>query len=198
MDLQLQDKTVLITASTGGIGLEIAHSFAREGASVIINGRTEQSVAEAIAQLRQELPDAQLLPLAADNSTPEGGAQTIAQYPEVDVLVNNLGIYANHDVFELQDADWQRMFDVNIQSGVRLSRHYLPGMIARNTGRILFISSEAAMTGAADMAPYSATKLMQLSISRSLAERTRGTDVTVNSLLPGSTVTSVPPACRSW
>ena len=134
MDLQLQDKTVLITASTGGIGLEIARSFAREGASVIINGRTEQSVAEAIAQLRQELPDAQLLPLAADNGTPEGGAQTIAQYPEVDVLVNNLGIYANHDVFELQDTDWQRMFDVNIQSGVRLSRHYLPGMIARNTG----------------------------------------------------------------
>ncbi len=189
MDLKLTDKTVLITASTGGIGLEIARSFAREGAKVIINGRTEKSVTDAIAQLRQELPEARLLPLAADNGTPEGGAQTIAQYPNVDVLVNNLGIYENHDVFALEDADWQRMFDVNIQSGVRLSRHYLPGMIARNTGRVLFISSEAALTAAADMAPYSATKMMQLSISRSLAERTHGTNVTVNSLLPGSTLT---------
>ena len=185
MNLHLQGKTVLITASTGGIGLEIARSFAREGATVIVNGRTEASV----AQLRQELPDAKFLPLAADNGTPEGGAQTIALYPEVDVLVNNLGIYANHDVFELTDADWQRMFDVNIQSGVRLSRHYLPGMIARNQGRILFISSESAMTADEEMAPYSATKLMQLSISRSLAQRTQGTNVTVNSLLPGSTLT---------
>ena len=189
MNLQLADKTVLITASTGGIGLAIARSFAREGATVIINGRTEESVAQATSQLREELPEARLLALATDNSTAEGCAQTIAQYPEVDVLVNNLGIYASHDVFELTDADWQHMFDVNIQSGVRLSRHYLPGMIARDTGRILFISSEAALTAAADMAPYSATKMMQLSISRSLAERTHGTNVTVNSLLPGSTAT---------
>jgi 3-oxoacyl-[acyl-carrier protein] reductase len=106
----------------------IARSFAREGATVIVNGRTEQSVEDAIAELRQELPEAQLLPLAADNGTPEGSAQTITKYPDVDVLVNNLGIYANHDVFALSNADWQRMFDVNIQSGVRLSRHYLPGM----------------------------------------------------------------------
>lgn len=189
MDLQLKNKTVLITASTGGIGLEIARSFAREGATVIVNGRTESSVQQAITELRQGLPEAHLLPLATDNSTAEGAAQTVAHYPEVDILVNNLGIYENHDVFELGDADWQRMFDVNIQSGVRLSRHYLPGMIARNTGRVLFISSEAALTAAADMAPYSATKMMQLSISRSLAERTHGTNVTVNSLLPGSTAT---------
>ncbi|UOQ68326.1 SDR family NAD(P)-dependent oxidoreductase [Hymenobacter volaticus] len=189
MDLKLQNKTVLVTASTGGIGLEIARSFAREGATVIINGRTEDSVAQATAQLRADLPEAKLLPLAADNGTAEGGARTIAEYPDVDILVNNLGIYENHDVFTLTDEDWQRIFDVNIQSGVRLSRHYLPGMIARNTGRVLFISSEAALTAAADMAPYSATKLMQLSISRSLAERTHGTNVTVNSLLPGSTLT---------
>jgi len=189
MNLQLQGKTVLITASTGGIGLEIARSFAREGATVIVNGRTEVSVAAAIQQLRQELPDAQLLPLAADNGTPEGAGQTIAQYPTVDVLVNNLGIYANHDILALQDADWQRMFDVNIQSGVRLSRHYLPGMLARNAGRILFISSESALTADEEMAPYSATKLMQLSVARSLAQRTQGTNVTVNSLLPGSTLT---------
>ena len=189
MDLHLQDKTVLITASTGGIGLEIARSFAREGATVIINGRTENSVAQALAHLRQEMSDAKLLPLAADNGTPEGGAQTIAQYPQVDILVNNLGIYANHDVFESTDDDWQRLFDANIQSGVRLARHYLPGLLARNTGRILFISSEAALTADADMAPYSATKLMQLSISRSLAQRTQGTNVTVNALLPGSTLT---------
>jgi 3-oxoacyl-[acyl-carrier protein] reductase len=189
MNLQLQDKTVLITASTGGIGLEIARSFAREGATVIVNGRSQKSVNQALAELRQELPDAKLLPLAADNGTPEGAAQTIAQYPDVDVLVNNLGIYENADLFTLQDEDWQRLFDVNIQSGVRLSRHYLPGMLARNTGRILFISSESAMTADQDMAPYSATKLMQLSISRSLAQRTQGTNVTVNSLLPGSTLT---------
>jgi len=189
MDLQLRGKTVLITASTGGIGVEIARSFAREGATVIVNGRTQASVTQAIDQLRKELPEAQLRPLVADNGTTEGSAQTIRQYPDVDVLVNNLGIYETHDVFTLTDEDWQRLFDVNIQSGVRLSRHYLPGMIARNTGRVLFISSEAALTAAADMAPYSATKLMQLSIARSLAERTHGTNVTVNSLLPGSTLT---------
>ena len=133
MDLQLQNKTVLVTASTGGIGLEITRSFAREGATVIINGRTEDSVAQATAQLLAELPEAKLLPLAADNGTAEGGARTIAQYPEVDVLVNNLGIYENHDVFTLTDEDWQRMFDVNIQSGVRLSRISCLGDSSRHT-----------------------------------------------------------------
>jgi 3-oxoacyl-[acyl-carrier protein] reductase len=189
MDVQLTDKTVLITASTGGIGLEMARAFAREGAKVIINGRSEASVAKAIAELQQELPQAQLLPLAADNGTAEGTERTLAQYPEVDVLINNLGIYEATDFFDTTDEAWQRLFEVNMMSGVRLSRHYLRGMLARNAGRILFISSESALNPAPEMAHYSATKLMQLSISRSLAELTKGTAVTVNTLMPGSTHT---------
>ncbi|TGE22387.1 SDR family oxidoreductase [Hymenobacter aquaticus] len=189
MDLQLTNKTVLITASTGGIGLEMARAFAREGARVIVNGRTEASVAQAIAQLQQEMPEAALLPLAADNGTLEGTARTTELYPEVDVLVNNLGIYEATEFFDTTDAAWQQLFEVNIMSGVRLSRHYLRGMLARGTGRVLFISSESALNPAPEMAHYSATKMMQLSISRSLAEMTKGTGVTVNSLLPGSTHT---------
>jgi 3-oxoacyl-[acyl-carrier protein] reductase len=189
MDLQLTDKTVLITASTGGIGLEMASTFAREGARVIVNGRTAASVEQAIQQLRQEFPAAQLLPLVADNGTLEGTAQTLAQYPEVDVLINNLGIYEATDFFDTTDEAWQRLFEVNIMSGVRLSRHYLRGMLGRGTGRILFISSESALNPAPEMAHYSATKMMQLSVARSLAEMTKGTGVTVNALLPGSTHT---------
>ncbi|ALD21442.1 SDR family NAD(P)-dependent oxidoreductase [Hymenobacter sp. DG25A] len=189
MNLQLDQKTVLVTASTGGIGLEIARSFAREGAIVIINGRTAASVQQAIAQLRQEFPEAELLPLVADNGTAEGAAQTIHKYPEVDVLVNNLGIYEATEFFDTTDESWLRLFEVNIMSGVRLSRHYLRGMLARTTGRIIFISSESAMNPAPEMAHYSATKLMQLSISRSLAEMTKGSNVTVNALMPGSTHT---------
>lgn len=189
MDLQLTGKTALVTASSGGIGLEIARSLAREGATVIINGRSASSVEQAIAKLREELPEAKLEALASDNGTAEGTEATIAAFPDVDILVNNLGIYEPVGFFEETDESWQRLFEVNIMSGVRLARHYLAKMLAKNDGRIIFISSESGVNPAPEMAHYSATKTMQLSISRSLAELTKGTRVTVNVVLPGSTKT---------
>lgn len=189
MNLDLANKTALVTASSGGIGLEIARSLAADGARVVVNGRTQTSVEKAIAELRAALPKADLVPLAADNGTAEGCAATIAALPQVDILVNNLGIYEAVGFFEETDADWQRLFDVNIMSGVRLSRHYLRGMIDRGHGRIVFISSESGVSPAPEMAHYSATKTMQLSIARSLAELTKNTRVTVNSVLPGPTRT---------
>jgi 3-oxoacyl-[acyl-carrier protein] reductase len=189
MDTLLKDKLALVTASTGGIGQAIAASLAAEGARVIVNGRSEKVVAIAIDTIRSKNPSAQLEPLAADNGTAEGCAKTIAAFPEVDILINNLGIYEAVGFFDETDEAWQRIFEVNIMSGVRLSRHYLQKMLAKNWGRIIFISSESGVTPAPEMAHYSATKTMQLSISRSLAELTKGTGVTVNTVLPGSTRT---------
>jgi 3-oxoacyl-[acyl-carrier protein] reductase len=189
MDLQLTGKLALVTASSGGIGLEIARSLAAEGATVIINGRSAGGVDDAIARLRKDLPDAKLEALAADNSTAEGTEATIKAYPHIDILVNNLGIYEAVGFFDETDESWQRLFETNIMSGVRLARHYLPKMIESNDGRIIFISSESGVTPAPEMAHYSATKTMQLSISRSLAELTKGSAVTVNAVLPGSTKT---------
>jgi 3-oxoacyl-[acyl-carrier protein] reductase len=187
MDLQLTDKLALVTASSGGIGLEIARALAAEGARVIINGRSASTVDKAIADIRGTHPGAKLEALATDNGTAEGTAASIAAFPDVDVLVNNLGIYEAVGFFDETDEAWQRLFEVNIMSGVRLARHYLKRMIDRNTGRVIFISSESGLTPAPEMAHYSATKTMQLSISRSLAELTKGTAVTVNTVLPGST-----------
>lgn len=189
MDLGLDGKTALVTGSTGGIGLAIARALAREGAHVIINGRSEASVAAAIATLRIDVPDADLVGLAADCGTAEGCAAAIAAHPEVHVLVNNLGIYEAVGFFDISDDAWHRLFEVNIMSGVRLARHYLARMLAANAGRVIFISSESGVTPAPEMAHYSATKTMQLSISRSLAELTRGSAVTVNTVMPGSTMT---------
>lgn len=189
MNLLLENQLALVTASSGGIGLEIARSLAREGARVIINGRSKSSVDQAADQLRRDLPHAKLETLAADNGTAEGCAATIAAFPEVDILVNNLGIYEAVGFFEETDEAWQRLFEINILSGVRLSRHYLRRMLDKGTGRVLFVSSESALNPAPEMAHYSATKTMQLSIARSLAELTKGTKVTVNAVLPGSTKT---------
>jgi len=189
MNLNLNDKTALVTASTGGIGLEIARSLAAEGANVIINGRTQTSVDTAIQSIKQDVADAKLNKLVADNGTPEGCRATIEKFTEVDILVNNLGIYEAVGFFDETDESWQRLFDVNIMSGVRLTRHYLRAMLTRNAGKVLFMSSESALNPAPEMAHYSATKTMQLSLSRSLAELTKGTNVTVNSVLPGSTRT---------
>ncbi len=189
MDLKLNGQTALVTASSSGIGLAIATSLAREGATVAINGRTADSAARGIEQIRQTVPQANLIPLAADCGTAAGCEAAIRQLPEVTILVNNLGIYEASDFFETSDDAWRRMFEVNILSGVRLSRHYLRQMLARRYGRIIFIASESAISPAPEMAHYSATKTMQLSISRSLAELTRGTAVTVNAVLPGSTST---------
>ena len=189
MNLQLDNQLALVTASSGGIGLEIARTLAREGARVIINGRSAKSVDEAIARIRQGQPDAKLERLVADNGTAAGTAQTIAAFPAVDILVNNLGIYESKGFFEETDADWERIFEVNILSGVRLSRHYLQGMLARKQGRVIFISSESGVSPSPEMPHYAATKTMQLSLSRSLAELTKGTAVTVNTVMPGSTLT---------
>jgi 3-oxoacyl-[acyl-carrier protein] reductase len=189
MDLGLQGKMALVTASTGGIGLAIARVLAREGVRVIVNGRSDQSVTEAMGAIREDLPKAELLPLAADNGTVEGCERTIKAFAEVNILVNNLGIYEAVGFFDETDEAWRRLFEVNVLSGVRLARHYLKGMLERGKGRIIFISSESAINTAPEMAHYSATKLMQLSVSRSLAELTRGTEVTVNTVMPGSTMT---------
>jgi 3-oxoacyl-[acyl-carrier protein] reductase len=189
MNLGLAGKLALVTASSGGIGLEIARALAAEGARVVINGRSEASVDKAMADVRAGLPNADLVPLATDNGTSAGCAATIAALPSVDILVNNLGVYEAVGFFDETDAAWQRLFDINIMSGVRLSRHYLKGMIDRGHGRVIFISSESGLNPAPEMAHYSATKTMQLAISRSLAELTKNTGVTVNAVLPGPTRT---------
>jgi 3-oxoacyl-[acyl-carrier protein] reductase len=189
MDLKLKDKTALVTASTGGIGSVIALNLAREGVRTIVNGRTPETVDRACKKIRSECPDAKLLQLVADNGTAAGCEKTMRDYPEIDILINNLGIYEVSDFFETTDEQWQRLFQVNVFSGVRLSRHYLKKMLAKNSGRILFISSESALNPAPEMAHYSATKLTQLSLSRSMAELTKGTNVTVNAVMPGSTKT---------
>ncbi|MCW5797416.1 MAG: Putative oxidoreductase YvaG [Nitrospira sp.] len=189
MNLNLTGHTALVTASTGGIGLEIARSLAGEGARVIINGRTQSGVDTALAELRRDLPNGDLGGLAADNGTAEGCATTLSTWPEIDILVNNLGIYEAIGFFDETDDAWQKIFEVNILSGVRLARQYLKGMLKRGHGRVVFISSESGISPAPEMAHYSATKTMQLSIARSLAELTKGTEVTVNSVLPGPTRT---------
>jgi len=189
MNLQLDDKLALVTASSGGIGKEIAAALAAEGATVIVNGRSARSVDAAIEDIRGRVPHAKLEPLAADNGTAEGTQETIRRHPQVDIVVNNLGIYEAVGFFDETDEAWQKLFEVNIMSGVRLARHYLRNMLDRKTGRIVFVSSESAISPAPEMAHYAATKTMQLSVSRSLAELTRGTGVTVNTVLPGSTLT---------
>jgi 3-oxoacyl-[acyl-carrier protein] reductase len=190
MDLKLNNKTALVTASSGGIGHVIARYLACEGATVIINGRTVETVSRACDDISSKYPNVKLIQLVADNGTAKGYEKTIKEHPEIDILVNNLGIYESVDFFDTTDAQWQHLFEVNILSGVRLSRYYLKKMLSRNSGRIIFISSESAINPAPEMAHYSSTKLMQLSVSRSLAELTKGTNVTVNSIMPGSTKTA--------
>ncbi len=189
MKLELNGKTALVTASSGGIGLEIARSLAAEGAKVVINGRAQASVEQAVADVRAGLPDVELIPLVADNGSASGCDKTISQLPDVDILVNNLGIYEAVGFFDESDEAWRKLFEINVMSGVRLARHYLRGMLARGHGRVVFISSESGVSPAPEMAHYSATKTMQLGISRSLAELTKQTSVTVNSVLPGPTRT---------
>lgn len=189
MDFQLTGKLALVTASTGGIGREIARTLAREGATVIVNGRSTAAVDAAIANILASVPDAKLKRLAADNGTAAGVETSLREFPAVDILVNNLGIYEAVGFFDETDEAWQRLFEVNIMSGVRLARHYLKSMLAQKTGRVIFISSESAISPSPEMAHYAATKTMQLSIARSLAELTKGTAVTVNAVLPGPTLT---------
>ncbi|MFF9647243.1 SDR family NAD(P)-dependent oxidoreductase [Kitasatospora aureofaciens] len=189
MDLNLSDRRALVTASTGGIGREIAVSLAREGAHVVINGRSSGSIAAALEYVRARVPSASLEGVMADNSTADGASRTAAAVPDVDILINNLGIYEAAGLFSESDEAWLRMFNVNVMSAVRLSRHYMPRMLASGRGRIVLMASEAAVMPAPDMAAYSATKTMLLSLSRSLAELTKGTEVTVNAITAGSTRT---------
>ena len=187
MDLQLQGKRALVTGSTAGIGLAIARGLAREGAGVIINGRSAKRVDQSVAALNKSGGSGKVEGLAADLGTAGGTRTAIERFPEVDILVNNLGIFEAKPFEDIPDADWLRFFEVNLLSGVRLSRHYLPGMKKRNWGRIVFISSESAIQIPAEMIHYGMTKTAQLAIARGLAETTAGTNVTVNSVLPGPT-----------
>lgn len=187
MDLQLLDKVALVSGSTAGIGLAIANTLAEEGATVIVNGRTEDRVNEAIATIKQTVPNAKLQGVAADLGTTAGADALFQQIAEVDILVNNLGIYGAKPFDEIADAEWQNFFEVNIMSGVRLSRRYLPLMLQKNWGRVVFISSESGLNIPAEMIHYGVTKTAQLALARGLAETTAGTQVTVNSVLPGPT-----------
>jgi hypothetical protein len=187
MNLELDGKLALVTGSTAGIGYAIAEALAREGARVIVNGRTTKRVEQAIKQIRSAVPQAQLETLAADLGNAEGVRAAIQQFPEVEILVNSLGIFEPKTFEQIPDEDWFRFFEVNVMSGVRLSRAYLPGMRKRNWGRILFISSESAVQIPAEMIHYGMTKTAQLAISRGLAETTAGTGITVNTVLPGPT-----------
>jgi len=188
MDLELKGKLALISGSTAGIGYAIAESLAREGCRVIINGRTQKRVSAAVAKLAGALGEtAEAVGFTADLGTAEGVAQMITRFPEVDILINNLGIFEPKPFENIPDEDWLRFFEVNVLSGVRLSRHYLPRMTAAGWGRIIFISSESAVQIPAEMIHYGMTKTAQLAISRGLAETTAGTRVTVNSVLPGPT-----------
>jgi NAD(P)-dependent dehydrogenase (short-subunit alcohol dehydrogenase family) len=187
MDLQLKAKTALVTGSTAGIGLAIARALAREGASVVITGRTQGRVDEAIENVRREIRDVKISGIAADLATPDGISKCIRAVPTVDVLINNLGVYEPKPFEQITDNDWHAMIETNFMSGVRLSRHYLPRMKAANWGRIIFISSESAGNIPVEMIHYGVTKTMQVALARGLAETTAGTAVTVNSVLAGPT-----------
>ncbi len=186
MDLQLTEKRALVTGSTAGIGFAIAEALSREGATVIVNGRKQKSVDAAITRLA---PDAagRLVGFAGDLSDPDTAEQLAREHPDVEILVNNLGIYEPKFFEDIPDEDWRRFFEVNVLSGVRLCRLYLPGMRARNWGRIIFISSESGIQIPAEMIHSGMSKTAQLAISRGLAETVAGTAITVNSILPGPT-----------
>ncbi len=187
MNLHLQNKLALVTGSTKGIGHAIAVALAAEGARVIVNGRTEASVDDAIARLRTEVPDAQVEGFAGDLSNPVQTEALLGRFPKVDILINNLGIFDPKPFEDIDDAEWQHFFNVNVLSGARLSRAYLPGMRAQNWGRIVFISSESGVQIPVEMIHYGVTKTALLGLSRGLAELTAGTAITVNAVLPGPT-----------
>ena len=188
MKIDLSGKTALVTGSTSGIGHAIAKGLALAGASVVVNGRTQAKVDAAVAALTKALPDGKLRGVAADVSTAAGCEALVTALPDVDILINNAGIFEPKGFFDIPDEDWTRFFEVNFMSGVRLSRAYLKGMLKRNWGRVVFISSESALNIPKEMIHYGVTKTAQLALSRGLAEMTRGTAVTVNSVLPGPTM----------
>src|SRR5882757_9543640 len=187
MKIDLSGKTALVTGSTSGIGHAIAKGLAATGASVVVNGRTQAKVDAAAAAIAKAVPGAKVRGIAADVSTAAGCKALLAALPDVDILINNAGIFEPKDFFEISDGDWTRFFETNVLSGVRLSRAYMPAMLKRNWGRIVFMSSESAIHIPKEMIHYGVSKTAQLAIARGLAELTAGTGVTVNSVLPGPT-----------
>src|SRR5213594_218390 len=187
MNLELTDKAALVSGSTAGIGFAIANGLAREGARVIVNGRTDDRVKSAIERIRSHNAVAKLEGIAVDLGSAAGADEVVRRFPEVDVLVNNLGIFEPKPFEQISDPEWFRFFEVNVMSGVRLSRAYLPLMKKRNWGRIVFISSESGIQIPAEMIHYGVTKTAQIALARGIAETTAGTNVTVNSVLPGPT-----------
>src|SRR5271169_4112476 len=187
MDFGLQGKLAVVSGSTAGIGQAIATTLAAEGAKVVVNGRTEARVNAALEKIRRHHKTAEVQGVAADLGTAKGVETFVKQIPHADVLINNLGIFEPKPFAEIPDADWLRFFEVNVLSGVRLVRHYLPGMLKNNWGRIIFISSESAVQIPAEMIHYGMTKTAQIAVARGLAESVAGTGITVNSVLPGPT-----------
>ena len=188
MKIDLKGKTALVTGSTSGIGHAIASGLAAAGADVVVNGRGQAKVDAAVIAMAKAVPGTRIRGIAADVSTAAGCKTLAAALPEVDILINNAGIFEPKGFFDIPDDDWSRFFEVNVMSGVRLARVYLPGMLKRNWGRIVFISSESALNIPKEMIHYGMTKTAQLAVSRGLAEMTRGTAVTVNAVLPGPTM----------
>lgn len=187
MHIDLSSRSAIVSGSTAGIGFAIAKGLAAAGAQVVVTGRTQARVDEALKAIVSDVPGARLTGVAADLGTAEGAALLIAAVPETDILVNNLGIFEPKGFFDIPDADWQRFFEVNVMSGVRLARHYAQGMAKRGWGRIQFLSSESGVQIPVEMVHYGMTKTAQLAVSRGLAETLAGTGVTVNAILPGPT-----------
>ncbi|MDF9799509.1 NAD(P)-dependent dehydrogenase (short-subunit alcohol dehydrogenase family) [Catalinimonas alkaloidigena] len=188
MDLQLKNKKTLVTGSTAGIGFAIAQLLAAEGAEVIINGRKKEDVEEVVSTIRKDTSNDKVKGIAADFSKADEVKNLIAQLPELDILINNVGIFNEVDFEETSDEEWFEIFEVNVMSGVRLARYYFPQMLKKNEGRIIFISSESALNIPTEMIHYGMTKTAQLSVSRGLARLSKGTNVTVNAVLPGPTL----------
>jgi len=187
MDLKIKNKIALVTGSTAGIGFAIAKALANEGANVVVNGRTAERVNLAVDQLKKETGNAHITGITADFANKFQVQNLIDQLPEVDILVNNVGIFEPKSFSDIPDEDWFKFFEVNVMSGIRLSRVYFDKMIKKNWGRILFISSESAIQIPEEMIHYGMTKTAQIAVARGLAELTKGTAVTVNSVLPGPT-----------
>lgn len=187
MQIRLTGRRAVVSGSTAGMGYAIAKGLAAAGASVVVNGRGEARVTDAVARLKAELAGGEVSGVAADLGTARGAAELIARVAAADILVNSLGIFEPKPFFEIEDADWERFFQVNVMSGIRLSRHYAPGMVSRGWGRIVFISSESAVHIPVEMVHYGMTKTAQVAVARGLAETVGGSGVTVNSVLPGPT-----------
>ncbi|UEG54058.1 SDR family oxidoreductase [Mucilaginibacter daejeonensis] len=188
MDLQLKNKTALVSGSTAGIGYAIAKLLAAEGVTVWVNGRTAERVNAAVDQIKQETDNANVSGIVADLSKADDVAALVKHVPQVDILINNVAIFEAKAFADIPDEDWFKFFDVNVMSGIRLSRAYFDGMLQRNWGRIIFISSESALQIPEEMIHYGVTKTAQIGVARGLAELTRGTAVTVNTVLPGPTL----------